>query len=51
MGFESFIALCILSFTAAFTPGPNNALVAASGQTLVFAAHFPMFWAYHWAFQ
>ena len=36
MGFESFIALCILSFTAAFTTGPNNALVAASGANFGF---------------
>ena len=41
MGFESFIALCILSFTAAFTPGPNNALVAASGANFGFRRTFP----------
>ena len=41
MGFESFIALCILSFTAAFIPGPNNALVAASGANFGFRRTFP----------
>ena len=41
MGFESFIALCILSFTTAFTPGPNNALVAASGANFGFRRTFP----------
>ena len=41
MGFESFIALCVLSFTAAFTPGPNNALVAASGANFGFRRTFP----------
>ena len=41
MGFESFIALCILSFTAAFTPGPNNALVGASGANFGFRRKFP----------
>ena len=41
MGFESFIALCILSFSAAFTPGPNNALVAASGANFGFRRTFP----------
>ena len=41
MKFEYFIALCILSFTAAFTPGPNNALVAASGANFGFRRTFP----------
>lgn len=41
MGFESFIALCILSFTAAFTTGPNNALVAASRANFGFRRTFP----------
>ena len=41
MKFEYFIALCILSFTAAFTPGPNNALVAASGANFGFRRTLP----------
>ena len=41
MKFEYFIALCILSFTAAFTPGPNNALVTASGANFGFRRTFP----------
>ena len=40
MGFENFVALCILFFTAAFTPGPNNALVAASGANFGFHRTF-----------
>jgi len=41
MEYDTFIALCILSFTAAFTPGPNNALVAASGANFGFRRTFP----------
>ena len=41
MKFEYFIALCILSFTAAFTPGPNNALVPASGANFGFRRTLP----------
>lgn len=41
MGYDNLIALCILSFTAAFTPGPNNALVAASGANFGFRRTFP----------
>ena len=41
MGFDSIITLCILSFTAAFTPGPNNALVAASGANFGFLRIIP----------
>ncbi len=41
MKFEYFIALCILSFTAAFTPGPNNALVPASGANFDFRRTLP----------
>ncbi len=41
MKFEYFIALCILSFTAAFTPGPNNALVPASGAHFGFRRTLP----------
>jgi threonine/homoserine/homoserine lactone efflux protein len=31
MPFEIYLSLVVLAFAAAFTPGPNNALVAASG--------------------
>lgn len=41
MEYDTFIALCILSFTAAFTPGPNNALVAASGANFGFRRTVP----------
>lgn len=41
MGIDSFVALCVLSFSAAFTPGPNNALVAASGANFRFRKTFP----------
>lgn len=41
MEFDSFVALCVLSFSAAFTPGPNNALVAASGANFGFRKTFP----------
>ncbi len=41
MKFEYFIALCILSFTAAFTPGPNNTLVPASGANFGFRRTLP----------
>ena len=41
MGFDSIITLCILSFTAAFMPGPNNALVAASGTNFGFRRAIP----------
>ena len=41
MGIDSFVALCVLSFSAAFTSGPNNALVAASGANFGFRKTFP----------
>jgi threonine/homoserine/homoserine lactone efflux protein len=41
MGCDSLVALFILSFSAAFTPGPNNALVAASGANFGFRRTFP----------
>jgi threonine/homoserine/homoserine lactone efflux protein len=41
MEYNDFFALCVLSFTAAFTPGPNNALVAASGANFGFRNTIP----------
>ena len=38
---ESWITLFILSMTAAFTPGPNNALVASSGVNFGYRRSLP----------
>lgn len=41
MAAESLITLIILSITAAFTPGPNNALVASSGVNFGYRRSLP----------
>ncbi|MFT6104650.1 MAG: threonine/homoserine/homoserine lactone efflux protein [Paracoccaceae bacterium] len=41
MTFEMFAALVALTSTAAFTPGPNNALVASSGATFGYRRTLP----------
>ncbi|MDG1530654.1 MAG: LysE family translocator [Paracoccaceae bacterium] len=41
MTLDNFIALCLLAFAAAWTPGPNNALVASSAATFGFRRTLP----------
>jgi threonine/homoserine/homoserine lactone efflux protein len=41
MEFEAFFWLLTLSFAAAITPGPNNALMASSGATFGFTKTIP----------
>jgi threonine/homoserine/homoserine lactone efflux protein len=41
MDFDTMIALATLAFVAAFTPGPNNALVASSGANFGFGRTIP----------
>lgn len=38
---DTFVALCLLAFAAAWTPGPNNALVANSAATFGFRRTVP----------
>ncbi|MCT8158554.1 LysE family translocator [Pseudoruegeria sp. SHC-113] len=38
---ETYLALLLLAFTAAFTPGPNNAMVAASAANFGFRRTLP----------
>jgi len=41
MTYDSLLALIGLAFTAAFTPGPNNALVASSGANFGYRSTLP----------
>lgn len=41
MSFETLIAMTVLMATAAFTPGPNNAMLAASGVNFGFRRTVP----------
>jgi threonine/homoserine/homoserine lactone efflux protein len=42
MTLQLFIALCVFAGIAAFTPGPNNALLMASGMNYGFRRSMPM---------
>ena len=44
MALEPLISLVVLAFAASWTPGPNNALVAASGANFGLRASLPHVW-------
>ena len=44
MSFELLLSLGMLAFAASWTPGPNNALVAASGANFGLRASLPHVW-------
>jgi threonine/homoserine/homoserine lactone efflux protein len=44
MSFELFLGLLVFAFVAAFTPGPNNTLLMASGMQFGFRRTMPLVW-------
>ena len=41
MELTNFVSFCLFAFTSAFTPGPNNLMLAASAATFGFRATWP----------
>ena len=41
MDLTNFVSFCLFAFASAFTPGPNNLMLAASAATFGFRATWP----------